>query len=110
MFNKMIKSFNKKEAKDREKYGKRIFLKKYINRYKSYKKTMRWILPMVTIINLSLVIIYLDDFINYNRVSDLVILILWSLAALLWLIVTFINFTRYFDFIEDKVHSWKNEL
>lgn len=106
----MIKSFNKKEAEDREKYGDRVFLKKYINRYKSYTSWMKWLLPMVVIVNLILVVIYLDEFINHNRVSDLVILILWSLGTILWVIGTFLNFTAFFAFVEEKVVSWKKEL
>ncbi len=106
----MISSFNRKEKEAREKYGQVEFLKKYIKKYKSYTGIMKWLFPIVVIISLVLVGISLGTYISSDKTSDLVILIIWSLAAIIWIVVTTIHFTFQFDFIDNKLMNWKKEL
>ncbi|MDA3932365.1 MAG: hypothetical protein PF513_06480 [Tenericutes bacterium] len=110
MEKRMISSFNRKEKEAREKYGQVEFLKKYIKKYKSYTGIMKWLFPIVVIISLVLVGISLGTYISSDKTSDLVILIIWSLAAIIWIVVTTIHFTFQFDFIDNKLMNWKKEL
>ncbi len=78
--------FNKRESIDRDKYDQRTFLNKYIKRYKSYTSMMRWLLPMVVIVNLVLVvIIYFTNYMTNGKHQILVISIFWSIATIIWI-------------------------
>ncbi|QWB99896.1 hypothetical protein KHQ88_07030 [Mycoplasmatota bacterium] len=104
------KMFNKKEKKDREKYGQVVFLKKYIKRYATHTKTMKWLLPLVAIVTSLPAIISLIQYINDGEKADLITFILFGLAAILWIINTIFQYTFFFDFIDEKVLLWKKEL
>jgi hypothetical protein len=109
MKNLWIAGFEKRESKDRDKFGRVSFLNIYINRYKSYIPLMKCILPLVTIVTFVNVAINLFLYLTSGSDNNLVIMAIWLLAGFLWLFNTLLHYKVYFGYIEDKLYEWEKE-
>jgi hypothetical protein len=105
-----INSFEKKVEKDRNKYSKKEFLERYLKRYGSYRSTMSWLLPIVLIVTLLNAILQFSQFFSFDKTANLVGAILWTIATILWAIVTIAHFSFYGDYIRQRVKEWDDEL
>lgn len=81
MKNWFINSFEKKIAKDREKYNKKEFLERYLKRYRSYKPTMNWLLPIVLLVTLLNAILQFSQYLSFDKTTNLVGAIIWTIAT-----------------------------